>query len=62
MVIEKEKQKDKVIQDKEVFLYKLYAISSEPSRLPTLEPILLKEEVDLLEKILKILQSLTKTI
>ena len=44
-----------------MFLYKLYAISSEPSR-PTPEPILLKEEVDNLEKALKTLQSSIKTI
>jgi len=45
-----------------VFLYKLYTISSEPSRLPNPELILLKEEINNLEKALKILQSLIKTI
>jgi len=45
-----------------VFLYKLYTISSEPSRLPNPELILLKEEINNLEKALKILQSPIKTI
>jgi len=36
--------KEEVVQDKEVFLYKLYAISLETSRPTTSEPILLKEE------------------
>jgi len=36
------KDKKGVVQDKEVFLYKLYAILSETSRPTTLEPILLK--------------------
>lgn len=58
MIINKEKG---VVQDKKVFLYKLYAISSEPSRL-TPKLILLKEKVDNLEKTLKKLQSLIKTI
>ena len=44
-----------------MFLYKLYAILSESSRLPTPEPILLKKEIDNLEKI-KILQFPVKTI
>ena len=45
-----------------MFLYKLYDISLEPSRPTTLESFLLKEEVNNLEKTLKILQSSTKTI
>ena len=45
-----------------MFLSKLYTISSEPSRLLIPEPILLKEEINNLEKIFKILQSPMKTI
>ena len=37
MSIDKEKQKKGVIQDKEVFLYKLYTILSESSKPKTLE-------------------------
>jgi len=64
IVQDKEKQKEEVIQDKEVFLYKLYSISlsSEASRLPISEPILIKEKVNNFKKELKILQFLTKTI
>ena len=61
MVDDKEKQKE-VIQDKKVLLYKSYTILLEPSRLTTLELILLKEKVNNLEKVLKTLQSLIKTI
>ena len=53
MSVDKGKQKEGVIQDEEVFLHKTYVLSLEPSRLLTLEPILLKEEVDNLEKALK---------
>ena len=49
------KQKKEVVQNKEVFLYKLYAISLKPSRLTTLKLILLKEEINNLEKLLKTL-------
>ena len=62
MVIDKKKQKEDVVQDKEVFLHKLYNILSEPSILETLEPIFIQEEVKNLEKALKMLQSSTKTI
>jgi len=62
MVVNKEKQKKGVVQDEEVFLYKPYAISLQPSRPTISEPILLKEEIDNLEKALKTLQSSTKTI
>jgi len=61
MVVDKEKQKE-VIQDEKVLLYKLYTISLKPSRPTTPEPILLQKEIDNLEKALKTLQSLTKTI
>ena len=56
MIINKEKQREYVIQD-EVFLYKIYAISLESSK-----PIFIQEEVYNLKKVLKTLQSLTKTI
>jgi len=60
MVVDKEKEE--VIQDKEVFLYKPYTISSEPNRPTIPKSILLKEQVNNLEKVLKILQSPTNTI
>ena len=56
MVIDKEKQKE------EVFLYKPYTISSEPRRPTIPKPILLKEQVNNLEKVLKTLQSSTNII
>ena len=62
MVVNKGKQKEKVVQDEEVFLYKPYAISLELSRPIILKPIFLIEEVDNLERALKILQSPIKTI
>ena len=49
MVVNKGKQKEEVIQDKEVFLYKPYTMSLELSRPTTPEP---KEEVNNLEKVL----------
>jgi len=52
---EKQKQKEGIIQGKGVLFYKLYAISSESSRLPMPKPILLKKEINNLEKTLKIL-------
>ena len=55
MVVNKEKQKEGVVQDEEVFLYKPYAISLESSRPTILKPILLLEEFDNLERALKIL-------
>ena len=62
MVVNKGKQKEEVVQDEEVFLYKPYAISLELSRPIILKPIFLIEEVDNLERALKILQSPIKTI
>jgi len=62
MIIDEEKQKEGVFQDKEVFLCKPYAITLESSKPPTPEPFLLKEEVDNLEKALKTSQSQMKTI
>jgi len=43
-----------MVQDKEMFLYKPYVISS--------EPVFIQKEVKFLEKTLKTLQSPTKTI
>jgi len=62
MIIDKIKQKEGAIQDEEVFLYKPYAISLEPSRLKTPKLIFIQEEVNNLKKALKILQSPMKTI
>jgi len=62
MVIDKGKQKEEVIQDEEVLLYKSYTILLEPSRPTTSESILLQKKIDNLEKILKMVQSPTKTI
>jgi len=38
MIVNKEKQKEDRVQDKEVFLYKSYDILSKSSRLKTPEP------------------------
>jgi len=58
-VIDKEKQKEDVIQDKEIFPYKLYATLSKPT---ISELVFMQKEINNLEKVLKILQSPTKTI
>jgi len=55
MDIDKGKQKESVVQDEEVFLYKLYNVSSKPSRPKTSELIFIQEEVDNLENALKML-------
>jgi len=57
MDINKEIQKEDIIQDKKVFLYKLYNISSESSKWKTLEPTFIQEEVDNLEKASQTLQN-----
>jgi len=54
--MDKEKQIEDVVQDKEVFLYKPYNVSSKPSRPKTPEPVSIQEEVNNLEKVLKTLQ------
>ena len=41
-----------MIQDKEIFLYKPYNILSKLDRLKTLEPIVIQDEVNNLEKAL----------
>ena len=61
MIIDKRKRKEGAIQDEEVFLYKPYAISLEPSRLKTPKLIFI-QEVNNLEKALKMLQLPMKTI
>jgi len=45
-----------MVQDEEIFLYKLYNISSNHNRPKTPEPIFIKDEVKNLKKVLKILQ------
>jgi len=52
---DKEKQWEGVIQDEDVFLYKPYDITSEHEWLKTSEPIFTQEEVNNLEKALRIL-------
>jgi len=61
MIIDKEKQKEDIVQDKEVFLYKPYAISLKPSKQKTPEPIFI-QKVDNLKKAVRTLQLLTKII
>ena len=62
MDINKEKQKEDIVQDEEVFLYKLYNISSKESQPKIPELIFIQEKINNLEKTLKILQSPVKTI
>ena len=62
MIINKEKQKEGLVQDEEVFLYKPYNILSESDKQKTPGPVFIQEEINNLEKALKILQSPTKTI
>jgi len=62
MDINKGKQKEDIVQDEEVFLYKLYNISSKESQPKIPELIFIQEKINNLEKTLKILQSPVKTI
>jgi len=62
MIIDKEKQKEERIQDKEVFLYKLYYISLKSSQPKTSEPVFIQDEVNNLEKYMKSMQSPVKTV
>jgi len=55
MVIDKGKQKEDVVQDEEVFLYKPYDILSEFNKQKTSEYIFIQEEIDNLENALKTL-------
>jgi len=52
---DKGKQKESIVQDRKMFLYKPYTISSESSRLKTPGLIFIQKEVDSLEKALKTL-------
>jgi len=56
MDINKGKQKEDVIQDEKVLLYKPYNISSKESRPKIPEPIFIQEEINNLKKALKTLQ------
>jgi len=52
MIINEGKQKEGVLQNEEVFLYKPYNISSESDKQKTPECVFIQEEIDnLLEKI-----------
>jgi len=53
MIIDKEKQKEERIQDKEVFLYKLYNISLKSSQPKTPELVFIQDKVNNLEKHMK---------
>ena len=58
---DKGKQQEGIIQNK-VFLYKLYNITSEYKQPRIPKPIFIQEEVNNLEKVLKILELPAKTI
>ena len=58
----KGKQKEGVVQNEEIFLYKPYNILTKASTLTTSESGLMQEEINNLEKVLKTLQTPTKTI
>jgi len=55
IIVNKGKQKEDKIQDEEVFLYKLYNISLKSSKLKTLEPTFIQDEVNNLEKYMELL-------
>jgi len=55
IVIDKGKQKEDVIQDEEVFLYKPYDILLESNKQKTPEYVFIQEEIDNLENSLKTL-------
>jgi len=46
-----------VVQDKEIFLHKLYDILSKASTPTILKPSLIQKEIDNLKKVLRILQA-----
>jgi len=63
MTIDKRKQKEGTVQDEELSLYKLYNIltsSSSETSFPDIQ--IIQDEINNLEKVLKILQSLVKII
>ena len=62
MIVDKGKQKENKIQDEEIFLYKPYNILSKLSKPKTPKPTFVQDEVNNLEKAIKMLQVLVKTI
>jgi len=62
IIVDKGKQKEGVVQDEEIFLYKLYTISLETSKSKAPKLVFIQDEINNLEKILKILQSPIKII
>jgi len=62
MIVNKEKQKEDWVQDKEVFLYKPHDILSKFSRPKTLEPMFIQDKINNLEKYMKFLQLPVKTV
>lgn len=60
--MDEEKQKKGVVQDEEIFLYKLYTILSKLKRPKTSTPVFIIDEINNLEIVLKTLQSPTKTV
>ena len=59
MIVDKEKQWENQVQDKEVFLYKLYNINL--LRPKTLELTFIQNEIENLDKYMKYIQSPIKT-
>jgi len=62
MIIDKKKKKEDRVQDKEVFLYKQYDISSKSSWSKTLKLIFIQDKVNNLEKYMQFIQSPVKII
>ena len=62
MIVNKGKQKEDKVQDKKVFLYKLYNISLKSNKPKTSEPKFVQDKVTNLEKAIVLMQSPTKTI
>jgi len=61
MIVDKGKQKENRIQDKKIFLYKPYSISSELNKPKTPKPTFVQNKVNNLEKYIKFLQAQVKT-
>ena len=62
MIVDKKKQKEDKVQDKEVLLYKHYDILSKSSKLKISEPIFVQDKINNLEKAMKTLQAPVKTV
>jgi len=60
MIVNKGKQWEKQVQDEEVFLCKLYNISSNKSKEP--KPTFIQDKINNLERYMKYIQSPVKTI